>query len=175
MQAHPETCRINNEVIAQITGRVSANDTITKFVRRTKWLCLTLQRFQVWVSQCPPAHTSSNQWTGGTGPACRGPAGHSQGWRWLPVGSAEPHLERSASPGHKRELSLKPRETHSIHRNNSYQAVYFKYSLPLFHYSLNLSPPAFLILCTKLSWIPEYFVWISEHAISQKKEQSLWF
>lgn len=171
MQAHPETCRINNEVITQITGRGSANDTIIKFARRTKWLCLTLQRSQVWVSQCPPAHTSSNQWTGGTGPACRGPAGHSQGWRWLLVGSAEPHLERSASPGHKRELSLKPRETHSIHRNKSYQAVYFKYGLHFFHLFFKSFPTSIFDNVHKTFMDPRIFC-IHIWACNKSKERT---
>ncbi len=37
------------------------------------------------------------------------------------------------------------------------------------------SPPAFFIIFTKMSWPPEYFVvCISEHAIHQNKDQSLY-
>jgi len=40
----------------------------------------------------------------------------------------------------------------------------------------NSFPASVLIIFTKISWLPEYFiVWISEHAIFQKKEQTFCF
>ena len=70
-----------------------------------------------WAVPCPPVHTSSSLWTGGTGRACRGRRARSRGWRWPRAGSGGLLLGRSVSPGHKREPSLKPWETHSIRRH----------------------------------------------------------
>ena len=70
-----------------------------------------------WAVPCPPVHTSSSLWTGGTGRACKGQRTRSRGWRWPRAGSGGLLLGRSVSPGHKREPSLKPWETHSIRRH----------------------------------------------------------
>lgn len=79
---------------------------------------ITWWRFQEWVVPCPPEHTSSSLWTGGTGLVYKGLRAHSRGWKWPHEDSAEPPPVRSVAPGHKRELSLKPWETHSIQRDH---------------------------------------------------------
>lgn len=79
---------------------------------------VTWWRFQEWAVLCQPAHTSSSPWTGGTGQLYKVPRVHSRGWRWPVEDAAELHPARSVAPGHKRELSLKPWETHSIQRQH---------------------------------------------------------
>lgn len=90
------------------------------------WLIhdITWWRFQEWAARCRPEHTSSSLWTGGTGPACKGHRVHIQGWRWLPEDSAEPRPARSDAPGHKRELSLKPWETHLIRKHRRQETTH---------------------------------------------------
>lgn len=89
----------------------------TMYFSATAVYIITWWKFLEWAFLCPPEHTNSSLWTGGTGPACKGPRAHSRGWKWPRGGSAEPRPRRSVSPGHKRELSLKPWETHSIQRH----------------------------------------------------------
>lgn len=77
---------------------------------------VTWWRFQEWAVLCQPEHTSSSPWTGGTGLLYKVLQVHSQEWRWPVEDAAELHPGRSVAPGHKRELSLKPWETHLIQR-----------------------------------------------------------
>lgn len=82
---------------------------------------VTWWRFQEWAVLYPPEHTSSSPWTGGTGLLYKVVRVHSRGWRW-PVGDAAELLPaRSVAPGHNRELSLKPWETHSMQRQHLFR------------------------------------------------------
>ena len=82
------------------------------------------QRLTAWRSpaagaRCPPAHTSSSQWTGGTALVYRVPQGRTRGSQCPRGGSAGPLPGHSVSPGHTSELFLQEK-TQPVVTSHSY-------------------------------------------------------
>ena len=80
---------------------------------------LTVWRSPAADARCPPAHTSSSQWTGGTALVYRAPQVHTRESQCPRGGSAGPLPGHSAAPGHTSELSLQEK-TQPVVTSHSY-------------------------------------------------------